>query len=95
MPKFRVRDTFEITDRNLSAIAGPIVEGQVGADMFVRIPLFSSHGIQLRIHCIEFARRHDGEDVCLCIERGPHFAQLLRGLNIAGQTLEVTANPSA
>ena len=95
MPKFHVRDTFEITDRNLFVMAGSIVEGEVRTEMFVRIPLFSSHGVQLRIHCIEFARRQDGEDVCLCIERGPNFAEILRGLNVTGQTLEVTADPSA
>ncbi len=94
MTKFHVRDTFEIADRHLFVVAGNVVQGEIRTDMFIRIPLNSSHGIQLRIDSIEHATRQDGEDVRLCVQAGGEFAQILRGLKVAGETLEVTSEPS-
>ena len=90
MPRFHVKDTFEIPDRKLFVLAGSIVEGQIKTGMVVRIPLSSSHGVRLHIHSIEFARRAGSEDVCLCIWSGPNFAEALRGINIGGGTYDVT-----
>jgi hypothetical protein len=89
MPKFHVRDTFEIPDRKLFVMAGSIVEGKISAGMFVHVPCNLSLHLTTRIHCIEFARRKDGEDVCLCIESQPEAAEILRGLNLGDETFEV------
>ena len=94
MPRFHVRDTFEIPYRNLLVIAGSIVEGKVRSGMLVHFPRNSSPDITARIHCIEFARRHGGEDVSLCIESEPQLAEVLRGLEMRDETVEVTADGS-
>ncbi len=89
MATFRVRETFEIPDRNLFVIAGSIVEGKIQKGMFVHVPLNSEVGMRLLIDNIEFARRQDGEDVCLCIWSGPQFTEKLRGLKIKGKIFQV------
>lgn len=88
MPRFHVRDTFEIPDRKLFVMAGSIVEGEIQRGMFVRVPLDSETGIRLLIDSIEFARRQDGEDVCLCIWSGPNFTEVLRGMDFRDETFE-------
>ncbi len=92
MPRFHVRDTFEIPGRQLFVMAGSVVEGEIRAGMFVRVPLNSSLGMSVRIHCIEFSRRHGGEDVCLCIESETELAEVLRGLDFGGETFEITTD---
>jgi hypothetical protein len=89
MPQFHVRHSFEIPDRKLFVMAGSIVEGEIRTGMFVRVPLNSDTGIRLFIDSIEFARRHDGEDICLCISSGPNFTEVLRGFDFRDQTFEV------
>ena len=75
-------------------MAGSIVEGEIRAGMFVHIPLNSSLASTARIHSIEFARRQDREDVCLCIESEPELAEFLRDLNIGDETFEISADGS-
>ncbi len=94
MPKFHVKDTFEIPDRKLFVMAGSIVEGEIRTGMFVHIPFNSSLATTARIHSIEFARRQDGEDVCLCIESEPELAEFLHDLNIGDEIFEVTEDGS-
>ena len=89
MPTFHVKDTFEIPTRKLFVMAGTILNGKIQAGMFVRVRCNSELDMKVRIHSIEFALRKNGEDVCLCIEADPKLAQLLRGLNIANQTVDV------
>jgi hypothetical protein len=93
MPTFHVRDTFELPDRRLFVMAGSVVEGEIRAGMFVRVPFNSALDMTARIHSIEFARRQGcGEDVCLCIGAEPDEFETWRGLNISDETLEVTEN---
>jgi hypothetical protein len=95
MPRFHVRDTFEIPDRKLFVMAGEIVEGEIRAGMFVRVPFNSALEMTARIHSIEFARRLGGsEDVCLCIESEPDALDLWRGLKIGDETFEITTDGS-
>ena len=95
MPKSYVGDTFEIAGQDLFVMAGSIVEGEIRAGMFVRVPFTSLSEMTARIHCIEFARRRGGsEDICLCIKFEPDTLELWRGLNIEGETFEVTTNGS-
>ena len=91
MPKFHVRQTFEIPDRKLFVLAGSIIEGEIQRGMFVRVPLNSQTGVRLLIDSIEFARRDGGEDVCLCIWSGSRFAEMLRGMDMSDETFEVAA----
>lgn len=44
MPKFHVRDSFEIPDRKVFVLAGSIVVGEIWTGMFVRLPLRSEIG---------------------------------------------------
>lgn len=90
MPRFYVRDIFEIPDRKLFVMAGSVAEGEIRAGMFVRVHFNPSLDVTARISSIEFARRQGGEDVCLCIESEPALAEILRGLDIKDETFEVT-----
>lgn len=94
MPKFHVKDSFEIPDWKLFVMAGSIVEGEIRTGMFVHIPFNSSLATTDRIHSIEFARRQGGEDVCLCIESEPELAEFLHDLNIGGEIFEVIEDGS-
>jgi hypothetical protein len=94
MPKFHVKDTFEIPDRKFFVLAGSIVEGEIRAGMFIHVAFNSAFATTSRIHSIEFARRQGGEDVCLCIEADPELAEFLRDLNIGDETCEVTTDGS-
>lgn len=94
MPRFHVKDTFEIPDQELFVMAGSIVEGEIRTDMFVHIPFNSSFATTARIHSIEFARRQGGEDICLCIKAEPELAEFLRDLNIGDETFEVSTEGS-
>lgn len=93
MPAFRIRNTFEVnTDRNLFVIAGEVVEAPIRIGMFIHVPWNSSIKLTARIHRIEFARRQDGEDVCLCLDLEPDELEVWRGMELCGETIEVTEN---
>ena len=89
MPKFHVKDTFEVPDRGLFVLAGSIVDGIVRSGMFVHLGFFAEPTTAVRIHRIEFARRHGGEDVCLCIQADEKLTEFLRGLRLSNQTYEI------
>jgi hypothetical protein len=91
MCKFRVNDTFALEPRRLFVLAGSIIEGQIRAGMFVKVPLNSSLLISGQIHSVEVARRTDGrEDVCLCITyEDPDELAAWNDLNIQNETLDV------
>jgi len=90
MPKFLVKDTFEISGRPQFIVAGSIVEGDINAGMVVHVPVNSDSNIKARIHSIELAPRQGGEDVCLCLDVGPETIKIWRLLNIDDETLEVS-----
>jgi hypothetical protein len=90
MPRFYVRGTFGIPDRKLYVMVGSIVEGEVSPGMFIQFPFSSSLLITSRIHSVEPARQDDAEDVRLLIESDPELADIIRGLDIRGEILEVT-----
>jgi hypothetical protein len=94
MPKFHVRDTFEIPSRKLFVLAGSIVEGEIRKGMFVHVPCNSALDITGKIHSIEFARRNDGEDVCLCFEGDSDELGFWRAMNITDETLEISEHGS-
>ncbi|MCB1226053.1 MAG: hypothetical protein KDK99_09615 [Verrucomicrobiales bacterium] len=94
MPKFHVRDTFEMaTGRKLYVMVGHVVEGLIRAGMFVNVPCNAALNMTARIHSIEFARRFSGEEVGLCFEFEPEVLELWRNLSIANETLEISDGP--
>jgi hypothetical protein len=90
MPKFHVRDTFEIPNRKLFVLAGSIVEGEIRKGMYINILCNSALNISGEIHCVEFVRRKDGEDLCLCLEAGQNELDFWRAINISGETVEIS-----
>ena len=94
MAKFRVKSTFTIEGRPHFVLIGSIVGGEVGAGMFVRVPLNSGLSITGRIDCIEFARTLDGkDDTCLCIRcADPKEMEIWRSLEIKEEILDVTTD---
>lgn len=88
--KFYVRDTFNIPSRNLFVLAGSIVEGTVRPGMSVRIPFNKGFSHSHEVCAIEFARRHGGEDVCLCLRYSDDDElDFLKGLNIGDETIAI------
>ena len=96
MAKFHVKDTFTIEGKPHFVLAGSIVEGEIRPGMFVRVPFNSRTAMTARINCIEFARQPSGhEDTCLCIRYvGPEELEIWRGLDISGETFEITTDGS-
>ena len=94
MPKFHVKDTFEISGHKVFFLAGTIVEGTIRKGMFVHVRCNSALDITGRIHSIEFARRKGGEDVCLGIEGDAEELDFWRALNIRDETLEISEEGS-
>jgi hypothetical protein len=95
MPSFRIRNTFEVnTGRKPFVIAGEVVEAPIRIGMFIQFPWNSSITLTARIHRIEFARWQDGEDVCLCLDLEPDELEVWRGMELCGETIEVTENGS-
>jgi hypothetical protein len=92
MARFHVRDTFEIPERKLFVLAGSIVEGDIQPGMFIRVPFNSSIQMTVRFHSIEFARRKDGEEPCLCVVVESELAMILRTLNIRDEIVDVTTD---
>lgn len=93
MSKFLVTDTFEVSGRPQFVVTGSVVEGDISVGMIVHVPLNSFVNMKARIHSIEFVRRHGGdEDVCLCLDVGPEAIKIWRALNIADETLEISAD---
>lgn len=92
MPKFNVRETFELPDRRLFVMAGVGAAGQVLPGMYVRVPCGAGIPLSARIHSLEYMRREGGEEVWLCF--APQVAEWLRsaGKTLANETLEVAAD---
>ncbi len=92
MSKFHVRDTFELPEKRLFVLAGSVVEGEIAAGMFVRVPLNPRFGVTERIHSVERIIRDGGADVALCVEANQDLVEFWRGLNVDGDILDVTGN---
>jgi hypothetical protein len=90
MPRFLVRNTFELRKQPLFVLAGSVVEGEIQQGMFVRIPFNSSLTMTVRIHSMGFEHHAGGsEDICLGIECGPELVEIWRSLDLTNEVLEV------
>ena len=91
MPKFQVKDTFEISGRSGFFVTGLIVEGDINVGMFVHVPLNSAIDIKARIDALEFVRQLGGtEYIGLCLKLEPDALEIWRALNIRDETIEIS-----
>ncbi len=90
MPKFQVMDTFESPNRQLFVMAGSVVQGEVQPGMWVNVPCSEFMTVRAPILELETATRSGREDVCLHVGSG--LGRILRedGVDIRGQTIEIT-----
>ena len=96
MSKFFVKDTFEIPCRQLFALSGRVVEGEIHTGMFVPVMYNTAVQITARIHSVEYTENSsDGKDMCLCLETGHKMLPVWSGLDIKNTTLEVKTSQSA
>lgn len=82
-----------LESRSWFVLAGAITDGIVKAGMVVSIPLNGAASMTAPIDSIEFVLHPGGaEDTCLCIRyTDADELSIWRGLNIGGETIEVTA----
>ena len=91
MPKFYVKEPFELTGRPGFFIAGSLVEGNIGVGMFIHAPLNAVVDIKARIDALEFLRRLGGsEDIGLCLKLEQDELEIWGALNIRGETIEIS-----
>ena len=96
MSKFYVKDTFEIPCRQLFALSGRVIEGEIHTGMFVPVMYNTAVQLTARIHSVEYTgETGDGKDVCLCLETGSKMLKVWSDLEIRNTTLEVKASQSA
>ncbi len=96
MARFHVIDTFTLENRKLSILAGRIVDGTICPGQRVRLLLEGKGYCWVPIEAIEFARRRDREDVCLCIDYAAlDTLGLRRDLALADVTVAVESRPPA
>jgi len=96
--KFKVSASFALEARRTFVLAGSVVEGEVRAGMFVRIPLNRELTVVVPIDAVESASRAGVEEVCLCLNYAePDDLEIWKGLNLGGTVLHVAkqANRSA
>ncbi len=73
-------------------MAGFVIEGEIAAGMFLRMPLHANMMMTANIDRIEVVRRPDGDVVCLCIRcASPQEATLWEALKIKDRTIEISA----
>jgi hypothetical protein len=76
-------------------LAGSVVEGEVRAGMFVRIPLNHELTVVVPIDAVESARRAGADEVCLCLNYAePEDLEIWKGLNLGGTVLAVAKKAS-
>lgn len=94
MAKFLVKDTFELSERQFFVLAGSVVEGEISKGMLIRIPLNTKLEVTERIDAVEWLTGRDGVSTALCMKADHEVVEFWRGLNIKGDLLEVSIEPS-
>jgi len=90
MARFHVRDTFAINDKSTFVMAGFVIEGEILAGMFIRMPFNATVMMTAEIDHIQLIQRPDGDVVCLCIQcKDPQEATLWEALKIKDHTVEI------
>ena len=95
MPRFHIRDAFQIPDKRLFVMAGFVVEGEIADGMLVRLPLLANAMVTAEIEQIQYVRRPDGDVVCLCIRcRDAKESTFWEALKLKDRTVEIVAAAS-
>jgi len=90
MARFHVRDTFAINDKSIFVMAGFVIEGEVEAKMYIRMPFNATVMMTAEIDHIQLIERPDGNVMCLCIRcKDPQEATLWEALKIKDHTVEI------
>lgn len=96
MSKFFVKETFEVLGRQLFALCGRLVEGEISTRMYMSVMYNSVVQIKARIHSVEYGNKTDeGADLCLYLEMEPKMLPVWSKLKIKNTTLEVKPSHSA
>jgi hypothetical protein len=94
MARFHVRDTFALNDKSAFVLAGFVLEGEVTAGMFARIPFREDVTVGAEIAHIEILRRPDGEVVCLSLRcENPDEVKLWEALRLKEKILDIIKTP--
>jgi hypothetical protein len=87
---FAAKGSFGIPSRRLFVISGEILSGLVRNGMTMKVRLNSTLAFDLPISAVEMVKKVDGSEVGLCtVCRDADELSLLKGLNIAGETIEI------
>jgi hypothetical protein len=90
MSRFHVRDAFAIHNKSVFVMAGFVIEGDIAADMLVRLPFKENVMMTAAIDQIQYVRRPDGDVVCLCIRcASPQEMTLWEALKIKDRTIDL------
>lgn len=92
MPKFYIREVFEIPNKQVFVLAGSTTEGEIRPGMLVQIPLNSQMGIIIPIQSIETERRGDRDELCLHLSLRSDEIETLRALDMTDELCEVLAD---
>jgi len=92
MPKFRVKDSLYLPNRQIFALTGEILEGTIKNGMKISVPFNSATAMSLVIDSIEFVlKTGEASDVALCIKcADSDEAELLRSLALKDETLDIS-----
>ena len=96
MPTLHVKRTFEIPERQLFVLVSSITDGEVRPGMFIRAAPGTKRAKNILIDKIESTLHAGGREICVCgsdycvcIWAGQKYAEILRGLKLAGQSFVV------
>ena len=91
MPRFHIKDSFQITGRKLFYLRGTILDGEIRAGMEIQFRLNSQTAMTAAIHSIELARALDGSVVCLGIECADQTElDFWIGMNLKDETVDIS-----
>ena len=89
---FAVVDSFAIKSRNEFYLIGELTEGKIEPMWFVNVPLNKSLNITVRIKSIEDVdfTHERGRYKLIIVDSDPESTELLLGLNIGSETVNIT-----
>jgi hypothetical protein len=90
MSKFHVKEACELPGRPIFVLTGSVVEGEVQPGMWVNVPAGEYMTLRAPILNVETMARPDREDVCVHVQSKLGVTLREDGIEIRGQTIEIT-----
>jgi len=90
MGKFRVKSALAMPEVSAVVLIGTVVENEVAAGMFVRVPLNSMTNYVVRVQSVQLAAGPVRTDVALSLEADEDEQDFWRALGVEGELLEVS-----